>query len=203
MRPPAPHPPRALLSAARKDGLAEFAAGLRELGWELIATSGTAAHLRSARVQAATSCEAIGTEELFGGRVKTLDVRVFAGLLYRRGHAQDEENMRVRGFRPVDLVACTFYAPGGIDGGVSAADPDQIDVGGPSMVRAGAKNHRAVVTLVDPADYPRVIAWLRAGDGRPESVPVEARRGLAAKAFRVTSAYDEAIAKWLDSVDQS
>jgi phosphoribosylaminoimidazolecarboxamide formyltransferase/IMP cyclohydrolase len=134
--------------------------------------------------------------ELFGGRVKTLDPVVFGGLLFRRGVPGDERVALSRGIPRIDLVACNFhpFVEAVSNGTLATAEAlDHIDVGGPSMVRAAAKNHPAVLPLVDPLDYPFVLEALSG----PGGLSLEERRRLAVKAFRCTAAYDIAIADHL------
>ncbi|HET7586421.1 MAG TPA: bifunctional phosphoribosylaminoimidazolecarboxamide formyltransferase/IMP cyclohydrolase [Gemmatimonadaceae bacterium] len=186
--------PRALLSVSDKSGLVEFATGLTALGWELLSTGGTARALREAGVAVIDVSAVTGFPEIMDGRVKTLHPAVHAALLARR---DDDEHMRVLAqhhFTPIDLVAVNLYPfrqtvsrPG-----VTEAEAiEQIDIGGPSMLRSAAKNFASVTVVVDPADYTRVLAALRANDDDGDL-----RRLLAAKAFAHTAAYDGAIAAW-------
>jgi phosphoribosylaminoimidazolecarboxamide formyltransferase/IMP cyclohydrolase len=187
-----------MLCVSDKTGLVEFAHGLSRLGWELIATSGTETLLRSAAIPVQSAHDYVEYPQMFGGRIKTLDVRVFAGLLYRRGDISDEATMRTQGLAAIDLLACTFQPFEAAIGKAPAEAVESIDIGGPAMVRAAAKNCAAVIPLVDPADYGPVLAALERGEGTPESVPAEERRRLAAKAFRYTEAYDRAIVAYLE-----
>lgn len=188
--------PLALLAASDKTGIGKLAAGLHALGWRLAATSGSARHIEKAGLQVALIEELTAEPEMFGGRVKTLHPVVFGGLLFRRGVAEDENLARSRGIPRIDLVACNFhpFVEAVTAGRLTPAEAlDHIDVGGPSMVRAAAKNHPAVLPLVDPADYPLVLEAL----GVPGGLTPGYRRHLAVKAFRCTSAYDAAIADYL------
>jgi phosphoribosylaminoimidazolecarboxamide formyltransferase / IMP cyclohydrolase len=188
--------PRALLSVSEKEGLADFARGLHERGWTLLSTGGTARALRELGLPVTEVSEATGHPEMMDGRVKTLHPAVHAGLLGRRGHPADEEQMKELGYEPIDLVAVNLYPFRQTVGraGVTFEEAiENIDIGGPSMLRSAAKNHAAVWVLVDPADYGRVLAALD-GDGQRDAA---LRRELAAKVFAHTSAYDGAIALYL------
>jgi len=187
--------PRALLSVSDKRGLVDFARALASLGWELVSTGGTAKALAGAGVPVTPIETVTGCPEMMDGRVKTLHPAVHGGLLARRDVPEDLEALRAHGFGTIDLVAVNLYPfretvarPG-----VTLAEAmENIDIGGPSMLRSAAKNHPSVVVVVDPDDYPRVIEALRAG-----RVPAELRRELATKVFRHTSGYDGAIAAYL------
>lgn len=187
--------PRALLSVSDKRGAPEFAAGLAALGWEIVSTGGTAQTLRDAGV-AVTPVETItGFPEMMHGRVKTLHPAIHGAILARRNEPADMTALGQHGFEPIDLVAVNLYPFR-----ETIARPDvtlaeaieQIDIGGPSMLRSAAKNHEAVVVVVDPMDYRPVLDALKRGG---VSGPV--RRELAAKAFTHTAGYDGAIAAYL------
>ena len=187
--------PRALISVSDKRGIVPFAEGLIGLGWEIISTGGTAAALSAAGVPVTTVEEVTGFPELLDGRVKTLHPSVHAALLARRDSPEHMAAIEEHGIVPIDLVAVNLYPfqmtiaqPG-----VSFADAvENIDVGGPSMLRSAAKNHEFVLPVVDPTDYPKVLEMLRRGD-----VSTVARRDLAAKVFAHTAEYDAAIAGFL------
>ena len=186
---------RALLSVSDKTGLAELAAGLAAAGVELISTGGTAAALRAAGLAAREVSELTGFPEIMGGRVKTLHPLVHGGLLGRG--AADAEAAAEHGIAPIELLVVNLYPFARV-----AARPDcapeeaveQIDVGGPAMLRAAAKNHAHCCPVADPADYPRVLAAARAG-GTDRALRLE----LAAKAFAHTAAYDADIAHHLEA----
>ena len=187
--------PRALISVSDKRGIASFAEGLTGLGWEIISTGGTATALRAAGIAVTTVETVTGFPELLDGRVKTLHPAVHAALLARRDSAQHTAAITGHGIVPIDLVAVNLYPFQATIArpGVSFADAvENIDVGGPSMLRSAAKNHEFVLAVVDPVDYPRVLDMLRRGTVTPE-----ARRDLAAKVFAHTAAYDAAIAGFL------
>jgi phosphoribosylaminoimidazolecarboxamide formyltransferase/IMP cyclohydrolase len=187
--------PRALISVSDKRGIVAFAQGLAALGWEIVSTGGTAGALRAAGVAVTLVDEVTGFPELLDGRVKTLHPAVHGALLARRDRPDHMTAIGDRGIRPIDLVAVNLYPfqmtiarPG-----VSFEDAvENIDIGGPSMLRSAAKNHEFVLPVVDPTDYPKVLALLRAGEIAPE-----VRREFAAKVFAHTADYDAAIAGYL------
>ncbi len=188
--------PRALLSVSDKSGLVPFARALRERGWTLLSTGGTARALRDAGLEVVEVSEVTGHPEMMDGRVKTLHPAVHAGLLARREHATDMAEMSAQGYEPIDLVAVNLYPfrETVAREGVTAAEAiENIDIGGPSMLRSAAKNHESVWVVVDAADYDRVLAALDAPAA--ESLPL--RRELAARVYGHTSAYDAAISEHL------
>ncbi len=186
--------PRALLSVSDKTGLLDFARGLHALGWELLSTGGTARALREANVPVRDVSDVTGFPEMLDGRVKTLHPAVHGGLLARRDLPEHMEAIAEHDIAPIDLVAVNLY-PFRETAARAGVAPDevieQIDIGGPSMLRSAAKNFAAVTTVVDPADYARVLTLL--GEGADDSA---VRRELAAKVFEHTAAYDAAIARW-------
>jgi phosphoribosylaminoimidazolecarboxamide formyltransferase/IMP cyclohydrolase len=189
---------RALLSVSDKTGVAAFAAGLHQMGVELVSTGGTARVLREAGLPVTDVSQVTGFPELLDGRVKTLHPRIHGALLGLRGHPDHERQMADAGMVPIDLVAVNLYpfAATTARPDVSLADAlEQIDIGGPAMIRAAAKNFPAVAVLVDPADYPRLLEDLRAGGG---CVPPQTRLALARKAFAHTARYDARIAAYLE-----
>jgi phosphoribosylaminoimidazolecarboxamide formyltransferase / IMP cyclohydrolase len=185
--------PRALLSVSDKSGLAEFAHALHELGWELVSTGGTARLLRDAGLPVRDVSEITAHPELMDGRVKTLHPAVHAGILARRAHADDMQALHAHGYAAIDMVVVNLYP---FHEAVATAQPlaaamEQVDIGGPAMLRAAAKNHGDVLVVVDPADYAQVLVALRAG-----SVDAELRRRLAHRVFAHTAHYDAAIADY-------
>ncbi|HJU87819.1 MAG TPA: bifunctional phosphoribosylaminoimidazolecarboxamide formyltransferase/IMP cyclohydrolase [Gemmatimonadaceae bacterium] len=185
---------RALLSVSDKTGLVEFARGLTGLGWELVSTGGTARVLREAGLAPLDISEVTGFAEMMDGRVKTLHPAVHGALLARREVADHMRALAEHDIVPIDLVAVNLY-PFRETAARRSAAPDevieQIDIGGPSMLRSAAKNFGSVTVVVDPSDYTRVLAGLLANDD-----DLDLRRLLAEKAFAHTSAYDAAIAAW-------
>lgn len=189
---------RALISTSDKRGVEDFARALHRLGVELVSTGGTARLIAAAGIPVREVSALTGFPEIMDGRVKTLHPRVHGGLLGRRG--TDDAAMREHGIEPIDLLAVNLYP---FERTVAAprcrfADAvENIDIGGPAMLRAAAKNHAAVVVVVDAGDYPRVLRELDEGGG---AVAAGTRRELAAKAFAHTARYDGAIANYLGSV---
>jgi len=191
--------PRALISVSDKRGIVGFAQGLVELGWEVVSTGGTAATLRKAGVPVTTVDQVTGFPEILDGRVKTLHPRIHAGLLARPDIPTHASALAEHGIMPFHLVAVNLYPFQATvaDPGVSFEDAiENIDVGGPSMLRAAAKNHQYVLPVVDPKDYSSVIEMLRNG-----AVAEELRREFAAKVFTHVADYDAAIASFLTPRD--
>ena len=186
--------PRALLSVSNKSGLVEFAQGLTALGWELVSTGGTARALRDAGLKAQDVSEVTGFPEMLDGRVKTLHPAVHGGLLARRDLPEHMAALTEHNIAPIDLVAVNLYpfretaAKAGV---TPEAVIENIDIGGPSMLRSAAKNFASVYVVVDPADYTRVLAALQSGDD-----DLDLRRLLAGKVYAHTASYDAAIATW-------
>ncbi len=188
---PVPH--RALLSVSDKTGLADFARGLVSRGFELVSTGGTARALRDAGLPVTDVAAVTGFPEMLDGRVKTLHPRVHAGLLADRRRADHREALAAVGIAPFELVVVNLYpfAAAARKPGLSFDElVEEIDIGGPSMVRAAAKNHASVVIVTSPARYGSVLDALDAGG----SVPLGLRSALAVEAFRHTAAYDARIA---------
>ncbi len=188
---------RALISLSDKSGIIPFAAGLVELGVELISTGGTASMLRDAGLPVRDVSDFTGFPEMLDGRVKTLHPRVHAGLLHRRDDPSHQSAMQEHGLDPIDLVCVNLYPFE-----ETVAQPhvtfeeavEQIDIGGPAMLRSAAKNMAAVTVVCDPADYERVLDAIRANNG--DTTP-ELRRELACKVFQRVAAYNRAIADYL------
>jgi phosphoribosylaminoimidazolecarboxamide formyltransferase/IMP cyclohydrolase len=187
--------PRALISVSDKRGVVAFARGLVELGWEIISTGGTATALKAANVPVTPVEQVTGFPELLDGRVKTLHPAVHGALLARRDLPEHTTALKKHGIVPIDLVAVNLY-PFQLTvarEGASFEDAvENIDVGGPAMLRSAAKNHESVLPVVDPTDYPLVLDLLRRGEITPDI-----RRDFAAKVFAHTSDYDAAIAVYL------
>jgi phosphoribosylaminoimidazolecarboxamide formyltransferase/IMP cyclohydrolase len=184
----------ALLSVSDKTGIIDFARGLTELGWELVSTGGTARALRDAGLAVRDVAELTDFPEMLDGRVKTLHPKIHGGLLARRDVEVHVQTVNAHGIPWIDLVAVNLYPFRETAAKPQIAPEDvveQIDIGGPSMLRSAAKNFAAVTVVCDPADYGRVLDSLRSGDDA-----LELRRGLAEKVFAHTGAYDSAIAAW-------
>jgi len=184
--------PRALLSVSDKTGLIELARGLHERGWELLSTGGTARALREANVPVRDVADVTQFPEMLDGRVKTLHPAVHGGLLARRDLPEHMAAIAEHGIAPIDLVVVNLYPFRQTASRVGVTPEEvieQIDIGGPSMLRSAAKNFASVTTVVDPADYPSVLAAISAKDD-----DLDFRRRLASKVFEHTAAYDAAIA---------
>jgi phosphoribosylaminoimidazolecarboxamide formyltransferase/IMP cyclohydrolase len=187
--------PRALISVSDKRGVVPFAQGLVQLGWEIISTGGTAAALRTAKVPVLEVEKVTGFPELLDGRVKTLHPAIHAALLARRSFPEHVSALRKHQITPIELVAVNLYPFQATisQEGASLEDAlENIDVGGPSMLRSAAKNHESVLPVVDPTDYPLVLDLLKKG-----TLTLEIRREFAAKVFTHTSDYDAAVAAYL------
>lgn len=188
---------RALISVSDKTGVAEFARALAGMGVEILSTGGTAKSLREAGVPVREVSDFTGFPEMLDGRVKTLHPKIHAGLLYLRGKPDHEETMTKHGLLPIDLVCVNLYpfeATVARDGVLLSEAVEQIDIGGPSMLRSAAKNHAAVTVVTDPADYPRVLEQMRTHGG---GTTPDLRLELAQKVYARTAAYDAAIAAFL------
>jgi phosphoribosylaminoimidazolecarboxamide formyltransferase/IMP cyclohydrolase len=186
---------RALLSTFDKTGLAEFARGLADLGVELVASGGTADHLEEHGIEVSRVEDLTEIPELLGGRVKTLHPRIHAAILARRDHPDDLAALDEHDIRPFDLVCVRLYPFTQVVSrhGVKEEDAvEMIDIGGPSMLRAAAKNFAHVAPVCRPERYGSILAELRESGELSE----ETRRALAAEAFSVTAAYEAAIARW-------
>ena len=186
--------PRALLSVSDKTGLVELARELIAMKWDLLSTGGTARVLREAGLAVTDVSEATGFPEMLDGRVKTLHPAVHGGLLARRDVPAHMEALKAHHIAPIDLVVVNLYPfrETAAKPGVQEHEViENIDIGGPSMLRSAAKNFASMYVVVDPADYPRVLAALKGGDD-----DLELRRHLAEKAYGHTGAYDGAIASW-------
>ena len=179
---------RALLSVYDKTGLVDFARGLSRLGWELVSSGGTAAALTDAGVACTPVEKVTGSPEMLGGRVKTLHPAIHGGILADRDRPEHVADLLAQNIAAIGLVVCNLYP--------FRSDPsvEMIDIGGPTMVRAAAKNHAHVGVVVDPAEYPAVLEEL-AHEGL---LGPETRRRLARAAFAHTAAYDAAIVSWFD-----
>ena len=187
--------PTALLSVSDKSGLVDFARALRELGWDLLASGGTARSIREAGLAVQEVADYTGMPEILGGRVKTLHPAVHGGIL-ARFTAQDAADLELISARLIDLVAVNLYP---FQSAVSHPEAtledavENIDIGGVALIRAAAKNFDRVAVLTDPDDYPRVLVELQSGGGLAQ----ETRYHLACKAFAHTAAYDANIASYL------
>jgi phosphoribosylaminoimidazolecarboxamide formyltransferase / IMP cyclohydrolase len=191
---------RALISLTDKSGIEDFAKALTELGIEILSTGGTAKKLRDNGVPVKDVSEFTGFPEMLDGRVKTLHPLVHGGILNQRENADHQQQCAEHGIKPIDIVAVNLYAFA-----KTVANPncplaeaiENIDIGGPTLLRASAKNFHDVTVIVDPADYAQVLAEIRATG----NTTLKTRFRLAVKVFQLTSSYDTAIADWLTQVD--
>ena len=197
--PPAGEPVRvrrALISVSDKTGVVDFARGLSEMGVALLSTGGTASAIRDAGIEVTDVSEFTGQDEILGGRVKTLHPRLHAALLAKRDDPEHMAALAADGIDPIDLVCVNLYPFQ-----ETVARPDvteaeaveNIDIGGPTMIRAAAKNHHSVAVVVRPESYDAVLAELEAGDG---AISEETRHWLANEAFADIAGYDAAISRW-------
>jgi phosphoribosylaminoimidazolecarboxamide formyltransferase / IMP cyclohydrolase len=187
---------RALLSVSEKQGIVDFARGLSELGVEIVSTGGTARALADAGIRAREIEDFTGFPEMMDGRVKTLHPRLYAGLLAKRDDGEHLRAAEEQGIEQVDLVCVNLYPFEQTVARGDASDEEvieNIDIGGPTMIRAAAKNSAFAAVVVDPADYMRLLGELQAHDGR---LSLASRKELAAKAFACTARYDAAISTW-------
>ena len=196
--------PTALLSVYDKTGVADLARSLADLGWSLVSSGGTAKAIADAGVEVTDVVEWTGVPAILGHRVVTLHPKVHGGILADPTDTEHQADMEAYGITPIDLVVANLY-PFGADsasfthGSGPASKVDMIDIGGPAMVRAAAKNHAFVGVLVDPADYSGVVDELRA-DG---ALSGATRRRLARDAFAHTAEYDASIVTWFDESDET
>ena len=192
---------RALISLSDKSGLEELAAGLTRHGVELVSTGGTAARLRELGHQVRDIADLTGFPEIMDGRVKTLHPKVHGGLLGVRDNPEHRAMMDEHGIASIDLVVVNLYPFEATVAKRAGRDTiiENIDIGGPSMIRSAAKNHAHVAVVTDPADYGPLLAELDANDG---ATSLDLRKRLAAKAYALTAAYDSTIASWFAFADQ-
>lgn len=191
---------RALISLTDKSGCEEFAGALAAMGIELLSTGGTAQKLRASGLTVTDVSDFTGFPEMLDGRVKTLHPLVHGGILHQRDNAEHLEQCQRHSIKPIDIVAVNLYAFAktvAVPGCTLVEAIENIDIGGPTLLRASAKNFQDVTVIVDPTDYPQVLSELR-GQG---NTTLATRFRLACKVFELTSAYDTAIAEWLRTVD--
>jgi phosphoribosylaminoimidazolecarboxamide formyltransferase/IMP cyclohydrolase len=190
---------RALISVYDKTGLVEFARFLTGRGVEILSTGGSAKALRDAGLPVTEVADHTGFPEILDGRVKTLHPKIHGGILARRDRHEHRAAMRDHDIAPIDLVVSNLYPfAATVESGADWAECiENIDIGGPALIRAAAKNHDFVTIVTDPSDYSTVIAEMRAGRG---ATSLALRRRLAAAAFAHTAAYDSTIAQWMSRV---
>ncbi|KJR96416.1 MAG: IMP cyclohydrolase [Desulfobulbaceae bacterium BRH_c16a] len=191
---------RALISLTDKSGIEGFAGELARLDIELLSTGGTAKKLREAGLAVKDVSEFTGFPEMLDGRVKTLHPKVHGGILNQRANREHRQQCAAHGLKNIDLIAVNLYAfeKTIADPNCSLADAiENIDIGGPTMLRAAAKNFHDVTVIVDPADYPQVLQEIKASG----NTTLKTRFKLMKKVFALTSVYDTAISRWLEKVD--
>ena len=187
---------RALLSVSDKRGLVDFAKGLADMGVEIVSTGGTAKALAEAGVETRAVEDYTGFPEVMDGRVKTLNPKIYAGLLAVRSKPEHLEVLREQAVEPIDLVCVNLYPFERVAGGRGVADEEvieNIDIGGPTLIRASAKNHQYAAVVTSPESYDAVLEEMRRSGGRLEP---RTRESLALEAFSYTARYDSAIARW-------
>jgi phosphoribosylaminoimidazolecarboxamide formyltransferase/IMP cyclohydrolase len=187
---------RALLSVSDKRGLVDFARGLTELGVEIVSTGGTAAELESGGLEVRSVEDYTGFPEILDGRVKTLNPRIYAGLLAVRSSAEHVDTLNEHEIEPIDLVCVNLYPFERVASRRDSSDEDvieNIDIGGPTLIRAAAKNHSYSAVVVSPESYDAVLEELRQSGGR---LSERTRESLAMEAFAYTARYDAAISRW-------
>jgi len=192
---------RAILSVTDKSGIQEFAKRLHEMGVELVSTGGTARTIRDAGVPVKDVSEITGFPEMMDGRVKTLHPKVHGGILAIRDNEEHVKQMEEHGIPSIDMVVVNPYAfeKTVAKEGVTLAEAiENIDIGGPTMLRSSAKNFRYVTVVVDPADYDRILKEMEENDG---ATTLKTRFELARKVFATTAAYDTAITNYLKKID--
>ncbi|MFQ5990660.1 MAG: bifunctional phosphoribosylaminoimidazolecarboxamide formyltransferase/IMP cyclohydrolase, partial [Candidatus Methylomirabilales bacterium] len=190
---------RALLSVSDKAGIVEFAKGLAEFGVELISTGKTAAHLRGAGLHVTDVAEVTGVPEMLAGRVKTLHPAIHGAILANRFDPEHQRQLEVQGISPIDLVAVNLY-PFEVTIAEETTDLaqaiEQIDIGGPALIRSAAKNFEGTVIVTDPEQYAHVLEELKQSGG----ISLATRLRLAQEAFQRTTRYEGAIASFLSTV---
>jgi phosphoribosylaminoimidazolecarboxamide formyltransferase / IMP cyclohydrolase len=191
---------RALLSVSDKSGIVELARGLTEMGVEVVSSGGTAAAIAEGGVAVTLVSDVTGAQEILGGRVKTLHPKIYGGILADRANSEHMAELARQGIDAIDLVVCNLYPFEHAVAHPSVKEMDaieQIDIGGPAMVRAAAKNFHSVAVVVEPADYEGILEDLQ----KIGEVPLARRRTLALQAFKHTASYDAAIAAYLGRGD--
>lgn len=187
---------RALISLTDKEGIEEFAIELNQLDIQILSTGGTASRIRGTGIPVEDVANFTGFPEILDGRVKTLHPLVHGGLLFQRNNPDHLAQCEEHGIKPIDIIAVNLYAFERTveDPECSLADAiENIDIGGPTMLRAAAKNFHDVTVIVDPNDYPKVLAELK----EHGNTLLKTRFNLMRKVFRLTAAYEDAIAEWL------
>jgi phosphoribosylaminoimidazolecarboxamide formyltransferase/IMP cyclohydrolase len=191
---------RAVISVSNKEGIVEFAEAIASMGVEILSTGGTAKTLRDAGISVKEVSEYTGFPEMLDGRVKTLHPKIHGGLLSRRDNLKDMEEIKKHGIDTIDMVVVNLYP---FEETISRPEVtfaeaiENIDIGGPTMLRSASKNFQDVAVVVDPSDYKKIIREMKKLKG---DLSYRTRLGLAKKVFRRTSQYDKAIAAYLTKV---
>jgi phosphoribosylaminoimidazolecarboxamide formyltransferase/IMP cyclohydrolase len=191
---------RAVISVSNKEGIVEFAEAIASMGVEILSTGGTAKTLRDAGISVKEVSEYTGFPEMLDGRVKTLHPKIHGGLLSRRDNLKDMEEIKKHGIDTIDMVVVNLYP---FEETISRPEVtfaeaiENIDIGGPTMLRSASKNFQDVAVVVDPSDYKKIIREMKKLKG---ALSYRTRLGLAKKVFRRTSQYDKAIAAYLTKV---
>jgi phosphoribosylaminoimidazolecarboxamide formyltransferase/IMP cyclohydrolase len=194
---------RAIISVSDKKGIIEFARELHSMGTEILSTGGTARTLRDAGVPVKEVSEHTGSPEMLEGRVKTLHPRIHGGLLARRDHPKDREEIRKYGIDTIDMVVVNLYPfeETIAKAGTTFAEAiENIDIGGPAMLRSASKNFQDVAVIIDPSDYSKILREMKSMNG---DLTYQTRLELAKKVFRHTSRYDGLIADYLTKVTEA
>lgn len=194
---------RALISVSDKTGIVDFARELHQLGVEILSTGGTARALQSENIPTIEVSQFTGSPEIMDGRVKTLHPKIHGGLLFLRGDEEHEKQAKAHGIKPIDLVVVNLYpfeSTVAREGVTLPEAIEQIDIGGPSMIRSAAKNYQSVTVVTDPSDYAAVLEDLKEEDG---GTSLSLRERLCIKAFTTTSSYDRAIANFLNKEQET
>ena len=189
----------ALISVTDKSGIVEFARSLERIGVEIFSTGGTARTMRDGGIKVLDISEYTGFPEMMDGRVKTLHPKVHGGLLGRRDNQQDIQMMRIHGIKNIDLVVVNLYQfelTVAREGCTLDEAVENIDIGGPAMLRSAAKNFRYVTVIIDPSDYSKVLKEITESGG----TTLKTRFELAKKVFKLTCQYDRAISNYLEGV---
>ena len=192
----------ALISVTDKSGIVEFAKSLERLGIEILSTGGTAKAMRDGGIKVSDISEYTGFPEMMDGRVKTLHPKVHGGLLGRRDNQQDIQMMNIHGIKNIDLVLVNLYQfelTDAKEGCTLEEAVENIDIGGPSMLRSAAKNFKHVTVIVDPSDYSKVLKEITESG----ATTLQTRFELAKKVFNLTWQYDRAISNYLEEVKLS
>ena len=192
---------RAIISVYDKSGVVEFSRGLKELGWEIVSTGGTKKALETAGIDVIDIEDVTNFKEIFDGRVKTLNPYIHGGILFRRDYKEDLKTLEELNIKSIDLVVNNLYPfkETLLKEGVSHEEIiENIDIGGPSMIRAAAKNYKFVTTVIDPLDYELVLEELK----KKGETDLETRKYLARKVFQYTAQYDSLIANYFNELDE-